>query len=259
MPSPYLARPLDSHALARLFCLPYAGAGASRYFRWSSYFPREVEVCPILLPGREARLKDPPFSDMQDLVYALAETLLPALDRPYAVFGHSMGALIGFELARCLRREMGCTPIHLFVSGHRAPHLPDTTDPLHDLPDREFCEQVRRLDGAVPALLDHPELHELMLPTLRADFTLCGSYAFSPEPPLDCPISAFGGVDDSSVGHDALVAWGEHTSRRLMVRLFAGGHLFVNDCEQAVAASILQDLADPGNAEQLVGEDLGGA
>jgi surfactin synthase thioesterase subunit len=249
MPNPYLARPLDSHALVRIFCLPYAGAGASRYFRWNSYFPSDVEVCPILLPGREARLKDPPFSDMQTLVYALAEALLPALDRPYAVFGHSMGALIGFELARCLRREMQCTPVHLFVSGHRAPHLPDAMDPMHHLPDHEFCERVRRLDGAVPALLDHPEYRELMLPVLRADLTMCGSYTFSPEPPLDCPISAFGGVDDCTVGHDAMTAWEEHTSLRLMVRLFAGGHLFVNDCEQDVAAAVVRDLADHGNGE----------
>jgi medium-chain acyl-[acyl-carrier-protein] hydrolase len=131
MPNPYLARPLDPRALVRIFCLPYAGAGASRYFRWNSYFPSNVQVCPILLPGREARLKDPPFSDMQTLVYALAEALLTALDRPYVVFGHSMGALIGFELAHCLRRERQCTPVHLFVSGHRAPHLPDAMDPMH--------------------------------------------------------------------------------------------------------------------------------
>jgi len=241
--NPYLARPLDPHALLRVFCLPYAGAGASRYFRWNSYFPSGVEVCPILLPGREARLNDPPFSDMQALVYVLMEALLPTFDRPFAVFGHSMGALIGFELARCLRRERQRTPVHLFVSGHRAPHLPDASEPLHQLPDHEFCERVRRLDGAVPALLDHPEYRELMLPVLRADLTMCGSYTFSPEAPLDCPISAFGGVDDRTVEEDALTAWEEHTSLRFMLRLFAGGHLFVNNCEQVVAASVLRDLA----------------
>jgi medium-chain acyl-[acyl-carrier-protein] hydrolase len=247
--NPFLARPLDPHAVIRLFCLPYAGAGASRYFRWQSYFPSNIEVCPILLPGREARLNDSPFSDIQTLVDALAQALRPVVDRPYAVFGHSMGALIGFELTRCLWRETQCAPVHLFVSGHRAPHLHDSSSPMHHLPDLEFCERVRRLDGASPALLDHPEYRELMLPALRADFTLCGSYTFSQGPPLDCPISVFGGVDDHTVSHDALTAWEEHTSGRLIVRLFAGGHLFVNRCEREVAASVLRDLIDRGNGE----------
>ena len=138
MRNPFLGRALNPAASLRIFCLPYAGAGSSRHFCWSAFFPPNVEICPILLPGRETRMKEPAFDELQTLVYTLAEALLEALDRPFALFGHSMGALVGFELARCLRREVNLLPFHFFASGCRAPHLPETDAPVHTLPHEEL-------------------------------------------------------------------------------------------------------------------------
>jgi len=240
----FLGRPLRTDAVVRLFCLPHAGAGASRYFRWASYLPAEIEVCPLLLPGREGRIREAPFSDLQSLVYALAKSLMPAVDRPFAFFGHSMGALVGFELARCLRRELDASPVHLFASGHRAPQLPDLDEPVHRLPDELLVERVRQMDAAADELFERHDLGTLILPALRADFTLCATYAYYQDAPLSCPISVFGGRADPRVAPGDLAAWSEQTTGELVVRLFAGGHLFVNDCELAVMEAIVADLVD---------------
>jgi medium-chain acyl-[acyl-carrier-protein] hydrolase len=244
MGNPFLAKSLNQDSVLRIFCLPYAGAGSSRYFRWSSYFPADVEICPVLLPGREGRLREQPFNDLQSLVHTIADALAGAIDRPFALFGHSMGALISFELARCFRRELNVLPFHLFASGHRAPQLPDPDPHVHRLPDAQFCERVRRIGGATEAVLDHRELMALMLPMLRADFELCETYTYYPERPLECPISAFGGLDDATTPLEHLSAWEQQTDDSLVLRMFAGGHLFLNDCEADVVQSVLDDLND---------------
>lgn len=244
MRNPFLAKTLNQDSVLRIFCLPYAGAGSSRYFRWSTHFPANVEICPVLLPGREGRLREPAFNDLQTLVHTVADALVGALDRPFALFGHSMGALISFELARCLRRELNVLPFHLFVSGSRAPQLPDPDPQVHALPDAQFCERVRQMDGAEDSIRDHDEYMALMLPMLRADFELCETYTYYPDDPLECPISAFGGLDDATTPLEDLSAWEQQTADSLVLRLFAGGHLFLNHCESDVAQSVLDHLDD---------------
>jgi medium-chain acyl-[acyl-carrier-protein] hydrolase len=239
----FMAGGSNPNAQLRLFCLPYAGAGASRYFRWASCFPPEIDVCPVLLPGREGRIGEDPFTSMDDLLPALVEELAPELKRPFAIFGHSMGALIGFELARRFRRELGSAPVCLFVSGHRAPHLRMSGPIFHGLPADEFAAQIRQMQDAPDEAVWNREYMELMLPTMRADFRLCETYAYRAEAPLEYPILAFGGLRDSRVREPDLAAWAAHTIGAFSLRMFPGGHLFLNECESDVVRSIVGDLS----------------
>ncbi len=219
----------DPKAQLRLFCLPYAGAGALIFRKWSDTLPRDIEVCPIQLPGRGTRLTEPPFTKLSCLIEALAQALDPLLDKPFAFFGHSLGALIAFELARQIRRQHGVHPVHLFVSAGRAPQIPHRAPPIHTLPDKEFLAELRRLNGTPRELLDHEELMEVMLPILRADFALYETYLYSTEPPLSCPISAFGGLQDRRVSASDLEAWRSQTSASFSLRMFPGDHFFLKE------------------------------
>ena len=148
----------NPQAKLRLFCFHYAGGGASVFRTWSDSLPESVEVCAIELPGRGMRLRESPFTQLEPLVQHLASTLLPYLDKPFAFFGHSMGGLVSFELTRLLRTEYGVSPVHLFVSGHRAPQVPDPDPPIHTLPESEFLQELRRFNGTPEAVLKNAEL-----------------------------------------------------------------------------------------------------
>src|SRR5581483_9264935 len=203
----------------------------------------QIEVCPVQLPGRENRLLEAPFAHLSALVETLIAVLQPYLDMPYAFFGHSMGALISFELARALRRR-GCTlsPAHLFVSGHRAPHIADPDPPSYALPTPEFIEELRGLDGTPEAVLQNDELLHLLLPLLRADFSLCETYRYYQEKPLRCPVTAFGGLQDKSVSREMIGSWREQTCGQFKVRFFAGDHFFLEKEQVAVLTALIQDL-----------------
>jgi surfactin synthase thioesterase subunit len=213
----------------RLFCLPYAGGGASIFRRWSEEFPPGIEVCPIHLPGREGRLAEPAFTDVKPLVARLADVLDPYLDRPFALFGHSMGAVIGFELARQLARRGQPTPAHLFVSASRAPQLPRRGEPIHALPEPAFLDALRRMAGTPELVLRDAELVQLMLPALRADFELVETYRYQAGPALSCPISAFGGAGDDLVRWSELASWAELTGGPFAIRMLPGNHFFLSD------------------------------
>jgi len=233
-------RKLDPNTQLRLFCFPYAGAGALIFRKWSDGLPADIEVCPIQLPGRGTRLTEPPFTMLSCLVEALARVLDPLLDKPFAFFGHSLGALIAFELARQIRRHHGVHPVRLFASAGRAPQIPHRTPPIHNLADKEFLAELRRLNGTPRELLDHEELMEVMLPILRADFALYETYLYSNEPPLNCPISAFGGVQDRRVSASDLEAWRSQTSASFSLRMFPGDHFFLK--EPLVLEALSQEL-----------------
>lgn len=225
-------------ATVRLFCFPYAGAGAALYRQWQDKMPPTVEVCPVQLPGREGRVTDQPFDRIEPLVRTLTDVLQPYLDLPFAFFGHSMGALISFVLARNLRRENMVLPVHLFLSAYQAPPRPGKLPPISHLPKNEFIDGLRRFNQTPEEVLQTPELLELLLPTLRADFSIYENYLYQEEPPLDCPITAFGGQDDEWVDREDLQAWGEHTNKSCDVHLIPGGHFFVNDRYQDIAHKI---------------------
>jgi surfactin synthase thioesterase subunit len=218
-------------ARLRIVLFHHAGGSASSY-RLTPFFPDEIEVCSVQLPGRENRSAEPLLTSVDDAVDGLAPVIESNSDLPCVYFGHSMGALIAFSLARRL------PPWHLFVSAHRAPHLP-VTEPLHDLPDEEFAARLTALN---PVLLD-PDLREVYLPILRADLTLCETYDYHPAPALPCPITAFGGRDDDLVGAAELHGWGYHTLNIFEVRLFPGEHFYHRGAEHLLTGHIRRRLA----------------
>ncbi len=231
-------------ARLRLFCFPYAGGGPHIFRGWSGGLSREVEVCPIQLPGRGSRIKEPPFTELLQLARALAEGLLPLLDKPFAFFGHSMGALIGFELARQLRRERGIEPAHLFVASRRAPQLPESSPQMHALSDASFIQALRNLGGMPEEIFQHAELLRLMLPILRADVTLVETYVYKKEEPLNCPISVFGGIFGRDVSRYELESWRGQTRRNFTLQMFPGNHFFLVDDRALLLKAIAQDLSE---------------
>ncbi len=238
----FCPRPNPQAAL-RLFCFPYAGGGASVYRRWPAGLPASVEVCGLRLPGHEGRFREPAFTRLTPLVDALAEALLPALDRPFAFFGHSMGALIAFELARRLHRDGRPTPRHLFLSARAAPQL-HRPDPCHNLPEPLFREHLRRLGGTPPEVLEHPELMKLLLPMLRADFAVCETYVHQPDEPLGCPITAFGGLDDPLPRREQLEGWRAHTRAGFRLHMLPGNHFFLHSAEPRLLQVLSEELTN---------------
>jgi medium-chain acyl-[acyl-carrier-protein] hydrolase len=231
--------------MIRLFCLPYAGGSAAVFRAWSHDLPPEIEVNLVKLPGRESRVNEPPMSSLTTLVQALGQALQPYLNRPFALFGHSMGALISFELARHLAQTYGQSPTRLLVSGFRAPHLPDPEPPIYHLPEAEFVEEIRRFNGTPEAVLQNAELMELMLPILRADFTITETYTYTDAPPLDCPISAFGGLQDGVVSQEHIDPWSIHTRGDFALHMFPGNHFFLHSARPLLLWSIAQELTQP--------------
>lgn len=228
----------------RLFCFPNAGGGASLYRPWTlGALPEAIDVCPVQLPGREARLREQPHTRNEAVADALLEALADDLDLPFAFFGHSMGTAISFELAHRLRAAGKPEPSMLLVAGRRAPHLPPEDDPVHGLPDEALIDRLRSYGGTPPAVLEHPELMALVLPVLRADFELVETYEPVPRPPLTCPIEVLGGRQDEDADEAQLDAWRELTTGPFSVHLFDGGHFFVQDAREQVIATVNRALA----------------
>ncbi|GGK81465.1 hypothetical protein Ppa06_48640 [Planomonospora parontospora subsp. parontospora] len=224
-----------------LLCLPYAGGAAGAYHGLRGACGA-VEVVAVQLPGRENRIAEPPeFS-----VPRLTDEIASHTARPYALYGHSMGARIAFEVARELRRRGLPPPLRLYAG---AAHPPDRRVPLAataDLPDEAFIDQLVRRAGAPEELRDVPELRELLLPVLRADFTWIKRYRYAPEPPLDVPVVAFAGLGDAEVPPGDMLGWARHTRAGFALRTLRGGHLFVRDGSAELARLITADLAGPG-------------
>jgi medium-chain acyl-[acyl-carrier-protein] hydrolase len=232
----------NPQALLRLFCFPYAGGGASVFRAWPNDLPPTIEVCAIQYPGRENRMSEPLLSSSEPLVEALITDIQPYLDRPYAFFGHSLGALVAFELARQIDQARQPPLIHLFVSAHAAPQIVNTDPPIHQLPQAEFIRKIADLNGTPDEILSHTELMELLYPILRADFTMNETYAYRAGSPLDCSISALGGLRDSLVSRAQLEAWGEQTHGSFAVRMFPGHHFFLSEVRPLLLRIIAQDL-----------------
>jgi len=226
----------------RLFCLPYAGGGASIYKDWAAQLPSQVDVCTVQLPGRENRIMETAFTRMGPLVERLTAEMGPALDVPFAMFGHSMGAIICFETALRLQREGKGSPAGLLLSARRAPPFPPNNDAMYDLPDGEFRERLRHLNGTPEAVLENEELMDLMLPLLRADFELDDTYRPSAGDMLHCPVTAFGALSDSEVPRDQLESWRHVTRGAFRLRMFPGDHFFIHKHRGALVNAVTEDL-----------------
>ena len=229
-------------AKIRLFCFPYAGGGTSIYSQWSRHLPREVEKIGVVLPGREMRLSEKSFTDVRDLANALADGLEDYFDKPFAFFGHSMGALISFELCRELRRRGKPLPIKIFVAGHRAPQIPDREAPFFDLPDDQFIEKIRELEGTPQGVLENEELMAFFVPILKADMTLCDTYTYREEEPISCPILVLGGYKDEQALQTELIAWRSQTTAAFRVQMFSGGHFFIHDVRDQILQLLTHEL-----------------
>ena len=236
----------DPNARVRLFCLAHAGGGASTFRTWSDDLPAGIEVRAIQLPGREDRVMEEPFQSAHFAAEAVADVIGGDLDRPWAVFGHSMGSLVGFELVRELRRRGAPDPVAVLASGHRGPHLPLTYEPFHELPDDAFVDEMNRRYDSVPAAArESAELMELLLPGLRADIAVCDTYAYQEEEPLPSPLVAYGGESDDQVSRDDLEAWSRHTASAFELKLFPGDHFYLQPAQRELLADIAQRLEQP--------------
>jgi surfactin synthase thioesterase subunit len=230
-------------ARLRLFCFPYAGAGSAAFRTWPDELPAEIEVCVVQLPGRESRLREAPFTRLEPLVRQLADALAPHLHRPFSFLGYSLGTLIGFELARLLRRRKAPFPVHLLVAARAAPQIPLGGKAMHQLPDDLLVAEVcRRYDGIPQVILQEAELLKLFLAIVRADLAVMETYTYPDDEPLDCPISAFGGLDDPTVSRADLEAWREQTRGPFTLRLLPGNHFFLNTAREQFLEGVVREL-----------------
>src|SRR5882757_7301562 len=228
----------------RLYCLPYAGGSAGVFRSWCDLLPPNVDVWGVEYPGHGSRISEPLTDRIDALAELIAEAVAAQPAVPYALFGHSMGSLVAFEMCHVLAARNATIPTLLVAAGHRGPHLPASRPPVHDAPDAEFVAHLRELGATPPEVLKSAELVDLMLPILRNDFRACETYSAPERPPLRTEIVAYGGLADEDADRDALLAWKRETRCRFGLRLFPGGHFFVRECAGQVAAALERDLAE---------------
>jgi surfactin synthase thioesterase subunit len=220
-----------------LFCFPHGGGGVSSFRDWQSAIGDQIDVVPVSLPGRERRIAEPLIPSIGALADALVQPALMRAGGACALFGHSMGALLAFELARRLTAA-GRPPALLAVSGSSAPQAITYTSRWSELTDEEFLDSVNSLGGVPDGLLDIPELREVILPVLRADYQACATYQYLPGPVLDIPVLVFGGQQDPYAPPPALEGWRDVTSGPGTIRIFSGGHFYITDHLAEVIATI---------------------
>ncbi|MGA2031845.1 MAG: alpha/beta fold hydrolase [Thermoguttaceae bacterium] len=231
------------HGALRLFCFHHAGGGASLFSRWLKGLAPQVEVLPVQLPGHQERLRERLHDRMPPLVDGLAEALLPELDVPFAFFGHSMGGLIAFQLARVLRQRHQLRPATLIVAGSPSPQGERPGPLLHQLPDGELIDSVQKRFGGIPAAIaNHAEALRIFLPILRADLAVLENYHCQSEAELDCPILALAGTEDHCVSLAEVASWAKQTSAAFSLCTFPGGHFFLHD-SVAGRAAVLRAVA----------------
>jgi surfactin synthase thioesterase subunit len=218
---------------ARLLCFAHAGGGSSFFQPWRQAFGDDVEICPIVLPGREIRLGERRYNRLEDLMEPMLDGLMPFLDVPYGVFGHSLGSIIAFEFARKAAAR-GRKPELLAVSGRRAPHLRARRSPRYQLDDANLLAVVAEFGGTAAAVLEDRELMKLFLPILRDDFAMNETYAPLPGRPLSCDIVAVTGDADKEVREEELVAWREVTTGAFEHHVLAGGHFYMQPDPRAL-------------------------
>lgn len=238
---PFVVR--SARPRSRLICFAHAGGNAAVFRTWRNRLGDDIEVWSVQLPGRTGRFGERPFVRVGPLVEALLPQIEPLMDLPCTFFGHSMGALVAFEVARALDRVGQTGPRRVIASGFQAPHL-DTRQPLpHDLPEPEFLDRLRLLKGTPPGVFEDPELRALVLPTLRADLELVFTYQAPMPEPLRCGFSAFAGDKDEDAPAELMREW-ERFSRPggFRMRVFEGDHFYLFAHEAEVVAAVRAEI-----------------
>ncbi|MEO6828780.1 MAG: alpha/beta fold hydrolase [Acidobacteriaceae bacterium] len=221
-----IVRP-QPEAASRLFCFPHAGGGPMAFFDWPERLGKQVECVCLQYAGRGQRLREQPLVSVGALVREIIAGFERWTDKPFAFYGHSFGGVVAFELARALRSIGLPGPHHLFVGATRPPHLELPFSPIHGLGDKEFVEKVQARYGGIPAAIyNQPDILEMFLPAMRADFTAYETYRFATGEPLEIPISAFAGKDDAAVLPESLPEWSLHTVAEFDITLLPDGHFF---------------------------------
>lgn len=233
---------LPQNGKARAFAFPCSGAGTMSYYQWAKYLDgSEMDFVGVQLPGRENRLREKPIADLPLLLESLVPAISPWLGKPFVFFGHSMGALIAFELCRALCRKGLPLPQRLFVSAFRSPQMPNPNRELHKLPDLGIIDSLRKYGGTPVQVLANKELMAVFLPVLRADFSLHETYRYQEEAPLPCPITALAGAGDKVVRPEYMVNWRQQTTSGFELVQYEGGHFFLHGHMDA----IMQRLRHP--------------
>ncbi len=228
-------------ARLRLFCFPYAGGAAPVFSAWSTELPPEIEVCAIQPPGRHERLHEPLLQSVEEMVASLVPALLPMLDKPFAVFGHCLGAIVMFETLRVLASKHGKRPVHVFASAAPAPHR-YLVPTVAALSQNGFADVLRSIGFADESMLVDRDAQEHMMPAVKADFDAAARYVFAPGAPLDVPVTAFAGLDDSFAPIDLVDTWRRETSSRFSKVALPGGHYFIVPERDAVLAHVREEI-----------------
>lgn len=228
--------PRSENPALRLICFPYAGGSGNIYEEWQSHIGPHIEVCAAQLPGRGARFNEPKHVTLGDLLDECEEAILPLLDRPFAIFGHSLGAVVAFAFAQRLEK-LGKSPMHLFVSGASAPVDGCEYKETHDLNDQELVEWMAEINGTPVELMNDPEILEIALPILRADFAIASSYKHV-DARLKASATVFGGSEDKNIPSEQLSSWGNLVTGRVQVEVIKGDHFFIHGNEEIIIATI---------------------
>lgn len=258
----------SSATSVRLFCFHCAGGSASEFRSWAEHLSVTIELVAVQLPGREGRISDPFILQMDDLVADVVDAMRSCVEKPYVIFGHSFGAILGFEVIRELRRRGLPQPSLFIPAGRRGPQVQGRKPPISSLSDDLFVEALRRDYGDhINYVLDNPELREFFLPQIRADYKVSEAYRFASERPLDCPILAFAGDSEDTLNAVELNAWSEQTRARFRSMRFPGDHFFIRPSLSQVVEAIKREIVSAvppgsrGNSPGLSmnGRSLGGA
>ncbi|WP_107105535.1 thioesterase II family protein [Streptomyces roseifaciens] len=238
----YLGVPVDPASELRMYCFHHAGGGPSLFRGWQRALAPEVQVLPVLLPGRDRRIREPRFTDIDRLVKELDRELGPSLEQPYVLFGHSMGALIAHRLAAYRSTAGGRLPEAVILSGCRPPHLPSGLPPADRVSEAKLVSWLNEVGGLPDELLQRPEWLALLLPILVDDLTLCASAAQQPFTRLPCPVHVFGGDEDPLAGSHELSAWRTHADAEFTVTTCSGGHFYLKDSPAQLLAHLRKAL-----------------
>lgn len=231
-----------TRAKVRLLCFPFAGGSASVFKHWQKFLSPAIEVVAIEYPGHGMRMGEPMMSQWEPSLEQFLPEIATLLDKPLAIFGHSMGAVFAFECVRALWRQYNVNAAHLFVSGARAAHLPFEDQRLYELPDADLLARLGLLDGTPRELLNNPDVVRMMMPIMRNDMELSGTYRHAYQAPLDCPITALCGDSDPIVSTEDAAGWQLQTSRKFALKIFHGGHFFINSSFDEVTHLITDAL-----------------